>query len=461
MSDSSAVSRRRFLKMAGVGAALFGAGSVRALGGTPRAASANRPSGVAKNILFLVADGMNIAAPSLANTHLLVTGAAPSSHWMRLYRELPVVRALCETRSASSLVTDSAAAASAWGLGRRVNNGAINVTPSGESPDTLLMKLAAAGKRTGLVTTATATHATPAGFVATVPAREDQATVARQYLERGVDVIMGGGREYFSEAQSALYAKAGYRRLSCRADLLSAGPDAPLLGVFAKGYLPFEIDRENTPALREAVPSLAEMTEAALRRLAPAKDGFFLLVEGGRVDHAGHGNDAAASIHDMLAFDRALGVALSFVEKNPDTLLIVTTDHGTGGLQLNGVGKSDFGGNEGAYGATDRAFENLTRFTASFEALRARAKGMKGREINALLLEHTRLPLSAADLAAFRGFASMPELMAKYTGTAWTSHDHTGELVEFCAYGPGAGLFPAFVRNDEVHAKLLRAFGLA
>lgn len=452
--------RRQFLKLAGLGAAVFGGRSMHALGDTPRSAAENRGSGRAKNIIFFVADGMNLAVPTLAND-LLQRDAGRLSNWMRLYRERPVVRALSETHSASSLVTDSAAAASAWGIGRRVNNGSINVTVEGGSPDTLLVKLRKAGKRTGLVTTATATHATPAGFVATVPAREDQHSIARQYLERGVDVVLGGGREYFPDELLRAYSEKGYTRLDDRNGLLSAGADKPLLGLFCKGYIPFDIDRKNTPGLAEAIPTLAEMTSAALTRLAPAPDGFFLMVEGARIDHAGHANDAAASIHDMLAFDEAVGVALAFVEKNPDTLLVVTSDHGTGGMQLNGVGKSDFGGNDGAYGGTNPAFLNLSKATASIEALRELSKGLKKKPLNDLILHRTGLPLSADDLAKFEGFRSLPDLMPKYTGIGWTSRNHTGDAVEFTAYGPGSSLFPAFIRNDEVHAKLLRACGVA
>lgn len=108
----------------------------------------------------MVADGMSIAALSLADAWSRRTRSVPS-RWLRLYRERPVVRSLCETHSATGLVTDSAAAASAWGIGERIANGVLNITPDGRKPVTLAQKMMAARKRVGLVTTATATHATP------------------------------------------------------------------------------------------------------------------------------------------------------------------------------------------------------------------------------------------------------------------------------------------------------------
>ena len=455
MSSPRETSRRDFLKFAGLGGVALGAAAVPALGAAPREAAVNLRAAQAKNVIFLVADGMNLAALSLADAWSRRTRSV-SSRWMRLYQERPVVRALCETHSATGLVTDSAAAASAWGIGERIANGVLNITPDGRKPVTLAQKMMAARKRVGLVTTATATHATPAGFAVTVTSRKLQSEVAAQYLERGIDVILGGGTEYFTPSLLEAYRKVGYAYATDRTQLLARRGSGRL---FSKRYIPYEFDRQRDPVLRAAVPSLAEMTQAALNNLAPSPEGFFLLVEGGRVDHAAHGNDALALIHDQLAFDEAIETVLAFTDRHPDTLVIITTDHGTGGIQLNGVGDEDFEGAP-AYAGTNDAFRRLENFTATQEATLARVKGQPKQAQLAALVASTGLTFKPAELAKVTDGKTFQALVAKYTGISWTSNNHTADLVEFCAYGPGSAQFPPFLRNDEVHAKVLRATGV-
>ncbi len=460
MKPSSAATRRDFLRVAGLGGVVFGAASASALGATTRESADNAASAKAKNVIFMVADGMNVSALSLAHTHLRRV-REQSSRWMGMYRELPVVRSLCETESASSLVTDSAAAASCWGIGERVANGSINVTVDGRRPETLLRKMKSARKRTGLVTTATATHATPAGFVATVTARSKQALIAPQYLACGVDVVLGGGRQFFDEELLVAYRRAGYGFAGDRAALLACEGSKPLLGLFDQSHLPFEIDRLHDPVLAARIPTLSEMTTAALRNLDDSPHGFFLMVEGARVDHAAHGNDAAATIHEQIAFDDALGVALAYVERHPETLLIVTTDHGTGGIQLNGMGSEDFLGTLPAYSESTPAFMRTTRFTMSLELMGKQARVLGGEDFADFVAQKTKLEFKAADRLLIKDVKTLLPVLPKYIGIGWTGSNHTSELVEFSAYGPGSALFPSFLRNDEVHGLLLRATGVA
>lgn len=453
-------SRRDFLRLAGLGSAVLGAGAARALGAETRSASANAGQGRAKNVIFMVSDGMGLSTLGLADAWLRFTKGA-SARWPGMYRELPVVRGLCETASANSMVTDSAAAASCWGIGERITNGVINVTPDGRRPTTLLQKMKASGRRTGLVTTATVTHATPAGFVATIEKRSDQKGIAPQYLERGVDVVLGGGTDYFSDDLTADYRKAGYAHLKSRQDLLGWKGDSPALGLFSKSHVPFEVDRLNDAAVGAQTPTLAEMTDAALRRLSAGPDGFFLMVEGARIDHACHGNDPVGAILDQVAFDAAIGTALKFIESHPDTLLIITADHATGGMQLNGVGSEDFAGKAPAYQGTTEAFRRLLKFNRSQEALGRQTKGLDPKKFLAAAHEATGLDFSAADAPKVVSLKGLNEVLVKYVGVSWTSKNHTAEPVEFAAIGPGASLFLPFQRNDEVHAKVLRATGVA
>jgi alkaline phosphatase len=203
------------------------------------------------------------------------------------------------------------------------------------------------------------------------------------------------------------------------------------------------------------------MTTAALRNLDNSPHGFFLLVEGARVDHAAHGNDPAATIQEQVAFDDALGVALAYVERHPETLLIVTTDHGTGGLQLNGLGSEDFLGTLPVYAESTPAFMRTTRFTMSLELMGKLGKAPGVKNFADFVAQKTKLEFKTADRLLIKDIKTLLPILPKYTGIGWTGNNHTSELVEFSAYGPGSALFPAFLRNDEVHALLLKATGVA
>jgi alkaline phosphatase len=145
------------------------------------------------------------------------------------------------------------------------------------------------------------------------------------------------------------------------AGLRAAPATGPILGTFDAEHLPFSLDRAADPALAAAVPSLAEMARAALSRLSANARGFVLQIEGGRVDHAAHSNDIGALIHDQLAFDDAVGVALEFATGRDDTLVLITSDHGNSNPGLNGAGGS-FTSRGGSYGDTQDCFDRVARF---------------------------------------------------------------------------------------------------
>lgn len=464
MNPPVRTSRRHFLKSASITSAVFGAPTAQLTAADTRRASDN--TGRPRNIIFMVSDGMNHGALSLAQ-HALQRQAGRDTHWTRLYRERPVVRSLAETYSANSLVTDSAAAASAWGGGQRVENGRLNVASDGREFTPIQTKLKQARILTGLVTTATITHATPAGFAVNVDARGKEEVIAKQYADRGVPVLLGGGSKFFSAELRETFKKNGYDVIGTRGDLKAASAEAarPVLGTFADGYLPFSIDWESEPSLQEKVPPLAEMARFGVSRLsALPNDGWFLMVEGARIDHCGHANDAAGSIHEQLAFDEAVGAMVEYVSNRNDTLLIITTDHGCGGLQLNGVNAREGQAMApGIYGATNMSFDFLRPFRRSLEALGNKGGGLSGPPLRDFIKEETGLVLNDDELKSAQGLKShaLAKIFAAHHGVAWTSGNHTGDLVEFCAFGPGSHVFPSYVRNYEVHGLLLKAYGLA
>nr|MBS0037722.1 alkaline phosphatase [Saprospiraceae bacterium] len=204
-----------------------------------------------KNIIFLVTDGMSSGTFQMADL-LRRRLDGKNSHWLQLYRDRRITRALMDMASANSSVPDSAAAASGWGCGVRVENGSLNMGPEGEIYRPIFQKFKAAGKSTGCVTTVPITHATPAGFLISNESRRNQAKIAELYLKEKFDVLLGGGHEYFDSAQRedgkdmySLFRQAGYHIALNKDDLQKAGNGKKVLGVFHQGALPYTLDQIN------------------------------------------------------------------------------------------------------------------------------------------------------------------------------------------------------------------------
>jgi alkaline phosphatase len=446
------------------------------------AAQASMPTGVVagrkpKNIIFMVSDGMSMGVPSLAEPFgHLVRGRG--THWMALSADARVSRGYFDMASLSSLVTDSAAASSSWGSGSRVFNHCINVLPDKTELTPIGALAKSAGRRVGLVTTTTITHATPAGFAACVYNRGDQHIIAEQYLGK-VDVLLGGGVEYFAADHRAdgkdlfnEYERAGYAVRKTRDELMhtSRVPER-LLGVFHRGHLPYTIDQNNDETLKRDVPTLAEMTRIALDSLAPSSKGFLLQVEGGRVDHAAHANDAAAIVWDQLAFDDAVGVALEFMRGNPETLLVVTTDHGNANPGLNGMGPN--------YSTSNECFERLAEAKASVGVIRHELRKLRGEDEDAVTAdEATDVIRSLAGITLEKGDAQtiantfsgtwpnelnhqhrnfvglMGQILGNHNGVGWTGVSHTADWVPTLAIGPGQEHFGTLRRNTDAFVSL-------
>ncbi|MFQ5950469.1 MAG: alkaline phosphatase [Candidatus Geothermarchaeales archaeon] len=246
------------------------------------------------------------------------------------------------TNSIRDVSTDSAASATAMATGFKAHNNRISILPNGTELPTVLEFAESLGMSTGLVTTTRVTHATPAAFASHVTSRNRENEIAFQLIHSGVDVLLGGGRGHLlpqSDPDSDRFddrdliqeaVSLGFTYTDTRAQMLELAPDAEkLLGLFTLDHMNYEWERNP-----EAEPSLEEMTEIAIRILSRNPKGFFLMVEGGRIDHAGHENNMGNVIEDTLAFDEAVGVALDFVRLQGNTTLIVTADHETGGLSI-------------------------------------------------------------------------------------------------------------------------------
>lgn len=297
----------------------------------------------ARNVIIMVADGVG---PALVTAARLARGGANGP---QLALESLAHFGYQRTHASDDLITDSAAAASGWACGVRIANHRICDLGDGRpAPDSLLDLARASGRSTGLVATSTITHATPAAFAASVPDRDCQSEIARQYLEEArVDVILGGGRGRFASNMRdpcggggmdylPRARDLGYQVVDTAADLSRAPADGKILGLFAEEAL--------RPVRRRGAdtsePTLTEMTRAALSRLERDRDGFFLVVEGSQPDWGAHENDLDYAVAELLAFDDAVNEVLAWLAARPkrakETLLIVLSDHETGGLALIG-----------------------------------------------------------------------------------------------------------------------------
>lgn len=380
------------------------------------------------------------------------------------------------TSPANAYITDSAAAASAMSIGAKVNNGAIAVTPDGNASRPTLMETARArGKRIGLVSTATIYDASPAAFSVHAKVRSDSQAIVDQYLNLEPDVLMGGGRDFFLPAGKdggnrrdgrdmvAAFRAKGYA-VATDAASLKAANGTRLLGLFANEDMDFEIDRN------PAEPSTADMARAALATLERNNpNGFVLLVENENTDSAGHRNDAAALMHALWAFDDAVAAALEFQKRSPDTLVVITSDHETGGLSITYAQRdlSSFTASNRLY-AGDAELRMLAGITSSFDAMLERlgkqptaealdrelAKHFPGFRLDADLREHLmkNQPLE-------RNFTYGPgnilgRMVARQTGYYWGTSGHTTEPVAVGALGPGAERLRGYYDNTGFAARM-------
>jgi alkaline phosphatase len=248
------------------------------------------------------------------------------------------------TDAANGAITDSAAAATALATGVKTTNGKIAVDPNDNPLTTILERAQAKGMAVGLVTTVQVSHATPAAFAAHVADRDMMTEIARQMLEARVDVLLGGGEDQFVPTNDAgcfgpgerldernlldEAVLAGYTHV-CTATAFTAVPTSTtrLLGIFADEAMS-----------RPFSPSLKDMTQKAIDILSQDPDGFFLMVEGGQIDWASHANNATDAISDTIGLDDAIAVAQTYASTAPNTLVIVTADHETGGMSVNLMG---------------------------------------------------------------------------------------------------------------------------
>ena len=424
----------------------------------------------AKNIIIVVSDGMSIGTLNMTDLYLSrKTGVG--SNWLQLYKDNRINRGLMDMASASSMVTDSAAASSSWGGGIRIPNGGINVSANGEEHLPIWQKFKMAGKMAGCVTTVPITHATPAGFCVNSKSRNSQPEIAEKYLKLGFDIMMGGGEKYFSSEYRKdkkdmfqEFTNGGYQVVKTRNEMLSADNNKPILGVFHTDGLPYTIDRNNNKELTDKVPTLGEMTQKAIDRMKDHPDGFVLQVEAGKVDWAAHGNDITGLLYDQIAHDEAIKVAIDFAEKDKDTLVIITTDHGNAnpGLIYGKKANDNFDSLQN-YKHTNEWILNGFGKETSISQIKERIEyannfGVTDDEAK-LILSYYKTIKSVDGLynARHLPFKVLAEIQKKHNSVGWISMHHSADYVELAMFGPGSELLTPFIKNTDLHYLMLEA----
>ena len=317
-----------------------------------------------KNVIYLIGDGMGFGAV----TSLLLSVEEETGF------EQGAVIGLQETCSADNYVTDSAAGGTALATGTRTNNGYVGADPDGKQLTSVLRKAQAMGKKTAIVVNTTLTEATPGAFYAGVDSRKKVFEIAKQFTESGVDLAIGGGLDHFISRPDSLDLTAtliekGYDVYLNWESVLKTDSDKfvgilPLYDLHRReknngnasaaegqevclaAQLASINEDVNATHLSEPTVYLEKATAKALEVLSRNnKDGFFLMIESAIIDGYGHNNDSDGMIVEMKEFNRTLCQMIEYVNQHPETLLVVTADHETGGTGVYYNGHTP--GNEG------------------------------------------------------------------------------------------------------------------
>ena len=305
----------------------------------------------AKNVIFLIGDGMSI---SQVSAYRLVQGG-PNS---RIAVDRFPYSGIVLTHAENAIVTDSASSATAYSTGRKTNNGALGMDSENNELENLTETLDQYGFVSSLLATSEITHATPAAFAAHVDLRWKTDEISAQMIESKVATFLGGGRHFFlpeemdgkrKDARNLLEeVKASHKLLTTKDEMNDFNDNklGKVFGLFADEHLRSVDSPDNHPS----EPSLSEMLQFAVKRsgqfINNGCKGFFIMGEGSQVDWAGHSNNLEYLKREMQDLDSAVEWAFNYAKQNTDTLVVVTADHETGGLLIEPANPADYNGNE-------------------------------------------------------------------------------------------------------------------
>ena len=437
-----------------------------------------------KYVFLFIGDGMSTPQRMVAEEFASRIG----------YGELAMNRlpylASTRTKSANSIITDSAAAATAIACGMKTGNAMLGVSKDGERLDSVAEVAKKRGMKVGIVTTTTIVHATPAAFYAHQRNRSDLYRIGLELVESGFEYFAGGGfggkennrkDEMYRGNLYDVARQAGYAVATNISGWAAFGKGGKCLATFSDSHLGFAIDRN------PAIPTLAALVEKGIE-VIDNPNGFFMMCEGGTLDFAGHANDAATNLREVLALDEAVKVALAFSERHPDDTLIVTTgDHETGGMSMGfvGTGGKFYVERLAGQNISTEMFSNMIKamFKENIDLPFSAVKPLVEEKFGLVFDGDEKNPMkvTAAELkqlmAAFekdRGFvkshlidtkahdvrrryvfaSTVRGVLASHSGVGWSSGSHTALPTMTTAKGAGADVLVGMAENSDIGERL-------
>ena len=425
-----------------------------------------------KNIIMVIADGMG---PAYTTSY-------------RYFNDNPVTELIEETvfdrllvgsastypARISGLVTDSAASATALSTGFKTYNGAIALDVNKNSVETVLEFAKKQGKKTGIVVTSQINHATPASYLAHNESRNNYNEIADSYIDNGIksDVYLGGGWKYFLRDDRNLideFKAAGFQYIDNYSALDNLKDNTPVIGLFGDKGLPSALDDSNQHRL-------STMTKAAINQLENNK-GYFLLVEASQVDWAGHSNDISAAMAEMSDLAKTMEYLEQYVKQNPDTLVILTADHSTGGLTVGANGKyewhpeilrtmkstpSAIAKKLSKKKITEKLLTELLNFKVTDNEVKKiqAAKDVAIDKLSAYkrLDQNDKLTVAKPSMSKIIS-SSIKKIIDIRTNTGWTSDGHTAIDVPVHTLGRSSEMFKGKIDNTDIAKNIFLLLG--
>ena len=431
-----------------------------------------------KNIIVMIPDGTSV-------------GVYSAARWFKQYNNLgealhvdPYITGTVTTFSSNAPIGDSAPTGSAYATGVLQQTGNVAIHPEVSENDLIQVDASRTWqpaatlleavkiekqKAVGLVVTCEFPHATPADFSAHHYKRSNYAALAPQMAYQNLDVMFGGGNGILTEDIRQHFNNTGTTLISDdRNALLNYSGDGKVWALFGNKALPYDMDRNP-----DKIPSIAEMTEKALEILSKKENGFFLMVEGSQVDWAAHANDAAAIIHEFLAFDEAVGKVMEFAKADGNTAVLILSDHGNSGFS---IGTSNCPGYDKL--SIAQLFGAVSQIKLSANGIESLLVNAKPEEIGAVFKKYTGIDMTGEELQTLLSSKNYKERDYTKVGTSnnmahhivnilnsrscfgFTTGGHTGEEVLLASYHPQGDLLKGHVMNTEVNSYLQKIAGL-
>jgi alkaline phosphatase len=434
-----------------------------------------------KNVIMMIPDGTSTSVLSLARWYKF--GICPEDAcWLNIDK---YICGLVKTHSSDAPIGDSAPTGSTYATGYLSQTGFIATYPKSAGKDRDLVKidqtktyqplftiLEAAKldhKSTGLVVTCQFPHATPADFSAHTIYRDQYDNIAKQMVYNHLNLVFGGGTKYLDPAvrndKENLMSVLKKRNYSVVTDMKSfrelTTKDSLVWGLFAKDALPFDLDSN-----KDSVPSLAEMTNKALGILSANPNGFFLMVEGSKVDWAAHDNDPVGVATEFLAFDSAVGVAMDFAKKDGNTAVVICPDHGNSAISV-GNRRSNHGYDTLSVSSIIQPLKNCKLTAAGLTSILMNKK--ERSSVSNLFKENTGITLQNNDLDSLmmtinkKETSALTRRIAKIitanTYIGFTTNGHTSEDVMLAVYHPQNYRPEGVIQNKGVNAYMKDILG--